>query len=203
MTGIRKSDNASPSRGRSRMWSNVHDLFHVRNMFYFQIGNVHCAMKPSQQEQTTGQNRKRRQKTNASPEGEAQVMGGFPKRSTPFIQNLRGQSNPYFQLFSSHGGGQNGQPRPPRGIRCSRGRSPIGPSNPNRPRHCQSLVAFTSPTHPLAILMLRSLFQTRRGSFVDSLPRPGTPLRALLRALLLGVAAGLSSAEKTCTSVPC
>jgi hypothetical protein len=65
-------------------------MFHVRNMFYFQIGNVHCATKTNWHEQTTGQNGKKRQKTNASPEGEAQVMGGFPKRSTPFIQNLRG-----------------------------------------------------------------------------------------------------------------
>src|SRR5262245_62053380 len=32
--------------------------------------------------------RKNVQKTNASPSGEAQVMGGFPKRSDMFIQNL-------------------------------------------------------------------------------------------------------------------
>jgi hypothetical protein len=40
MTGIRKSDNASHPAGRSRMWSNVHDLFHVRNMFYSQSDPV-------------------------------------------------------------------------------------------------------------------------------------------------------------------
>jgi hypothetical protein len=44
------SDNASHPAGRSRMWSNVHDLFHVRNMFYSQTAPVlydFCGNKPA------------------------------------------------------------------------------------------------------------------------------------------------------------
>jgi len=62
MTGIRKSDNASHPAGRSRMWSNVHDLFHVRNMFYSQTAPVFydsCANKPAKRSSQQGENIKR------------------------------------------------------------------------------------------------------------------------------------------------
>src|SRR2546430_2401188 len=64
MAGIRKSDNASLSRGRSRMWSNVHDLFYVRNMFYSQIGVVVCGNGSAA---PSGKRAKNPKKTNASP----------------------------------------------------------------------------------------------------------------------------------------
>jgi hypothetical protein len=81
------------------MWSNVHDLFHVRNMFYSQSDPVFYDSCRANQPNEAGEHRENikkqkasASKTNASPGGEAQVMGGFPKRSASFIRNLCNRS---------------------------------------------------------------------------------------------------------------
>src|SRR4029453_9197387 len=108
MTGIRKSTNASPSRGAlPDVESNVHDLFSVRNMFYSQIDPVFVDRSPiwsqSGQSRANWTNRQKRQKTNASPRGEAQVMGGFPKRSEHIYTEFTRPIQPPPLIISSHG----------------------------------------------------------------------------------------------------
>src|SRR5262249_22597587 len=105
----RATTRAHPA-GAPGCGSSVHDLFSVRNMFYFQAGNVVYEIKAMTKlcgrGRTTSANAtKTPKKTNASPRGEAQVMGGFPKRSGVFIQNLRVPIQPPSLIISSHAAG--------------------------------------------------------------------------------------------------
>src|SRR5262249_12815301 len=103
----RATTRAHPA-GAPGCGSNVHDLFSVRNMFYSQTGNVFCEAKPNAKPKCSQANMRSVQGPNdlakqaktsknkrLAHRARRKVMGGFPKRSDIFIQNLRPRSSPH------------------------------------------------------------------------------------------------------------
>src|SRR5215510_14925485 len=82
MAGIRKSDNASPSRERSRIVEAVYTICSMFAICSIPVSEMSFrGPKHADYQGQTPNPAKTTEKTNASLGGEAQVMGGFPKRS--------------------------------------------------------------------------------------------------------------------------